>query len=225
MRKRNAFTILELLVVIGIVAVLAGLLIPAVSRARDQARLIACTNHLGQIAKSMNVYVLKYGGGHQFPMPAASFRADEWLCVLYWTGLLPRTDLFRCPATQDTAEVGTGTGRIRPSVVHGYPSGITFGSEDTIGANVVSYAARCRGVSDGAALTVSFREEDLTKSSTPLACDKPGNHGTGVNVVYFDTHVRFLPEADDKVGVGGGTAHEDALRFMDDGGTVTLGTE
>lgn len=53
MTRNTAFTMLELLVVTGIVAVLAGLILPAVQAARESSRRNACKNHLAQLAKGM----------------------------------------------------------------------------------------------------------------------------------------------------------------------------
>ncbi len=61
-KRENAFTLVELLVVIAIIAMLAALLLPALNRARDRAKAVACTSNLRQVGVALLLYADDFKG-------------------------------------------------------------------------------------------------------------------------------------------------------------------
>ncbi|MEM9373174.1 MAG: type II secretion system protein [Planctomycetota bacterium] len=128
LRRRGAFTLIELLVVIAVIAVLLGLILPAVAQARDAARRVVCMSNQRQLWMAWSMYVDSNAGK---PVPHAAPNETE---RVYWygaedavTGMLDHTrgtlsdyldaapgdrSAYECPSQPEGSyrEQGTGGG-------------------------------------------------------------------------------------------------------------------
>ena len=97
--KKHTFTLVELLVVVGIIAILAGLIIPAAGMAQTAARRTACLSNQGQVMKIMRAYMNE--GDAQF-LPnwyGSGVTTLRWTQALYRVGKIQNDiTVARCPA-------------------------------------------------------------------------------------------------------------------------------
>ncbi len=95
--RRKGFTLVELLVVIAIIALLMGILMPALARVRQLAFRMTCGSNLSGIGKAMLIYANDYDD----EMPRGGSRTSDWLALPNWQALTR-------PLAYGTAADGTG---------------------------------------------------------------------------------------------------------------------
>ena len=134
-RRNHAFTLVELLVVIGIISLLIAILLPALNKARQQANLIACQSNLRQMGQALNIYAAENNG----LLPWGDVRNDPHGTTPWEDGALPNaTDQeFSWYWTFTLSQQIQGNILGSDGFVHNIS--LIFTDKDTIGMNTVPY--------------------------------------------------------------------------------------
>jgi prepilin-type processing-associated H-X9-DG protein/prepilin-type N-terminal cleavage/methylation domain-containing protein len=216
-RARAAFTLVELLVVIGIVGLLIAVLLPALSRAREAAKQTACQSQLRQLGLGLNVYTQANRGwfpawsGWQVAGGRGQGDGDDtdgpaWTEELAGAYAKPLNDVYNCPSFPAdrrinyflSAAYSHATGR------HGFRvDEVRLGSRFVLSGDCTQ--ARLYPVPFGVVgnpMTQDDADKDDATQAGVVWRGQPGGiniHRNGNNLLFADGHVaiydRFDPQA------------------------------
>jgi prepilin-type processing-associated H-X9-DG protein len=218
LQGNTAFTLVELLVVIGLIAILIALLMPALGRAREAARTVACASNIRQIGIASLVYANRNQGYLPIPVDDVNLTGGRPESAIWSTdtgGILDFTQgtlipdlggpqvaeqLFRCPTEEEPRSLSARF------LLRGRNFSYVFNAEvvDSFNMRTGWKSKRVNQIRRSARKVLLYENGDSAGlNSTPVGYDVPPSaevcrmvialrHHNRSNVFYADGHVELF---------------------------------
>jgi prepilin-type N-terminal cleavage/methylation domain-containing protein/prepilin-type processing-associated H-X9-DG protein len=217
MRRNRGFTLVEVLVVVGIIAVLVSLLLPSVARAHESARRASCASRIRQLLSATAIYSAEWRGvlphhvhsGSRYEVCISEPVRPEWpgsIPALYDHKYLPDASMFRCPGLEGNGDwwdsspeeamsrgfLGYqffGYSAMQASVPTGYGGywGIYWVMPSKIPDHSNHVMISCNVIDQKTAATITHSFPEFNQTGH----SRTSNQGS--NIGYLDGSVRWLP--------------------------------
>jgi prepilin-type N-terminal cleavage/methylation domain-containing protein/prepilin-type processing-associated H-X9-DG protein len=205
-RKRSAFTLIELLIVIAIIAVLAAILFPVFAQAREKARAASCASNCKQIGIALQLYAQDYDDRNPPDYSIVIWPGSPNYFQYNWVAILntytKNTDIWRCPSDTRTAQPGPPqvTGYWLNAYIHGWCNdasmngcGQTACDAVPLSLAEIPYPSTTPALGDGAGYNsylTTMSEWCHIWNNGPNCYTYDTRHQGGGNYLFLDGHVK-----------------------------------